>query len=87
MKKKFVKMLSLTLTLALICLFSHTISYALTLPVTVKLSDYKVYIDGVQLPVYSGNGNLMVNVFHLDYYGYKILSSENEVYCFRQLGE
>ncbi|WP_039765726.1 MULTISPECIES: hypothetical protein [unclassified Caldicellulosiruptor] len=87
MKKKFVKVLSLTLTLALICLFSHTISYALTSPVTVKLSDYKVYIDGVQLPVYSVNGNLMVNVFHLDYYGYKILSSENGVYCFRQLGE
>lgn len=84
MRKKLLKMLSLTLTLVLICLLGYTNSYALTTTVTVKLSDYKVYINGVLLPVYSVNGNLMINVFHLDYYGYKILSSENGVYCYRE---
>ncbi|AEM74926.1 hypothetical protein [Caldicellulosiruptor acetigenus] len=49
----------------------------------VKLSDYTAYIDGVKLPVYSVNGNLMINLNHLNYYGFKVSSSDTTVLCYR----
>lgn len=54
---------------------------------TVKLSDYKIYIESVQLPVYRVNGNLMINITHLNYYGFTVKSNENRVLCYRDLSK
>ncbi|MEZ0537629.1 hypothetical protein ACAG39_10335 [Caldicellulosiruptoraceae bacterium PP1] len=83
MKRLFKILSSLIIVAVMLMTLSTVFSQTSSTFLSVKLSDYKVYIDKIQIPVYSINNNLMVNVQHLDYYSYNTSVNENGVIIYR----